>query len=223
MNLKLNCLVTGYLKQEFLKHNDKYQYPEALTIVFIQFLGQILFKFNAVGPKYKHYLDKAGQTFKIKGIGEDPTKLFPKVGSSYPFMSGIYTLTIKLTSDDPGNNPMGIINNIDVFKDDCHWIFSHALMYDNYTYAIYPEALCQSGAASSYGSNGSQSEVCKRWKKNDEVKFIINCNQWKLTYFVNEKQIGNPVNIAKDMEYYFIVCIQHWDKEYRIISFDHQH
>ena len=221
MDLKPNCLVTGYLKQEFLKQNDKYQYPEALTILFVRFLGQILFRFNAVCPKYKHLVEEAGDTLKIKD--RDGTGAYLKVGSSYPFISGIYTLIIKLISDDPANNPMGIINNIDVLKhDDDHWIFDSALM-DNYIYTIYLWNLCQSSAAEDYGSNGMQGAVCETWKKNDEVKFIINCDEWKLTYFVNNKQIGDPVNIAKDMEYYFVICIQDWNKEYRIISFDHQH
>ena len=135
MDRKLSCLVTGYLKQEFLNQNNKYQYPEALTILFIQFLGQILFKFNAVCPEYKHNLDEAGQTLNIEH--KDRTKSFLNVGSSYPFISGIYTLIIKLISDDPGNNPMGIINNIDVFKhNDGRWIFSTHLS-DNYIYTIY--------------------------------------------------------------------------------------
>ena len=171
MDLKLNCLVTGYIKQEFLKQIDNYQYPEALTILFIRFLGHILFEFNAVCPKYKHYLDEAGQTLKIKGSIEAEPYL--NVGSLYPFISGIYTLIIKLTSDWPGNNPMGIINNIDVFKSNHgEWIFNYALSH-NYIYAIFSLSLCQSVAATGYGSNGMQRRVCKEWKENDEVKFII--------------------------------------------------
>ena len=36
-------LVKGYLKQVILRIPNKYQYPESLTEIFIQFLGYILF------------------------------------------------------------------------------------------------------------------------------------------------------------------------------------
>ena len=92
--------------------------------------------------------------------------------------------------------------------------------------AMYPTSINQTHACTKYGSNGNQSSAFPRdghhFKEGDLVKLIVNCNEWKLSYYLNDKQCGETVNIAKDITYYFAISINgHWTKsEFHIVSFD---
>ena len=216
VKMKINWLVTGYLKQEFLQVNEKYQYPESLTLLFIQFLGNVLFGFDIINEKYKDFICDDGQILEIDN-SVCPLKTTITVGCSYPFESGVYTVIVKYYKRV--YSPIGIISDETICNKEM-WIFDDKTLYN---YAIYPNNLCQTSACREYGSNGSQSNVCDYWNKNNEAKLIIDCNEWTLTYFVNDKQAGIPVNIAKDTKYYMAISLNsHHDSKYEILYFEHQ-
>ena len=57
--------MTGYIKREFLSKYNDIKYPEALTIIFITFLGNILLGFDVVHPDYEYILHNNGKTLKL--------------------------------------------------------------------------------------------------------------------------------------------------------------
>ena len=214
---KMNPLVAGYLKREFLRSNTEYQYPESLTLLFIQFLGNILLRFDMILEKYRDFISDDGQILEINNekckLNETIT-----VGCSYPFESGIYKVIVQYHTKV--YSPIGIISD----KGLCNqamWIFGAPNVY---AYALYPEHLCQTQVCRKYSSNGGQNDVFDyHWHANDIAKLIINCDEWILTYYVNDKQIGEPVNIAKDIKYYMAISLNfHEDSKYEILSFDHK-
>ena len=103
----MDLLVCGYLKQEFLESHE-YQYPESLTVVFIQFLGYILFGFDLIDEEYKGFISDDRQILKIgtcRGI--------ITVGCSYPFERGVYAVVVS-------NGCENSFDQIKVhFQDDC--------------------------------------------------------------------------------------------------------
>ena len=216
---KMDSLVMGYLKQEILNANDdddkNYQYPSELTMVFIQFLGNILFAFDTIHPDFKQYLQDSGKSVKI---GRESTGSYISFGCSMGFISGIYTVIIKCMGGGEMNNPIGIISDIEKCKKR-EWILKYK---DLYRYTFYPKNLTASNLAYNYDQKARQYGVSVRFKDNDNVKLIINCNEWKITYFLNEEQIGVPVNIVKNIKYYLVICIQHWNTQYQIISMKHE-
>ena len=216
--MELDCLVSGYIKREFL--ND-HRYPESLNAIFIQFLGNILFKFDLFHAMYQQFIQNYGTTFKaLDWFEEDDT--FP-IGCSYPFTTGIYNVVIKWyawnLADFATYNPIGICSDTDCCKRKKDWIFDNKEIY---IYALYGSNFAQSKACDQHGSSGTQSSVYL-WatKSEEEFTMIIDCNQWTLTYFVDAKQVGVPINIAKNTKYYLFVCAQ-FAGEYEIVSCVHQ-
>ena len=198
-NLKMNCLVSGYLKQEFLQLYE-YQYPESLTVIFVHFLGNVLFGFDLIYDQYKHFISNEGKVLDINGLSSYIT-----VACSYPLNAGIYTIVVK-TCNNYLTNPIGIISDERMCFKDTKWIFSGE---ESYSYALYQMGLVQSDLADKYFDNEYYKADYGNMMKNDKVKLIINCNEWKLSYFWNDKQIGKDINIAKDITYYFAICNVH--------------
>ena len=92
MDVELHNLVYGYLRLEFLG-SIEYHYPESLTAIFIQFLGNIIFPgFDIIPDEYKDFVSDDCRVFKING---DKCNKTISVGCSYPFHKGIYTVTVK--------------------------------------------------------------------------------------------------------------------------------
>lgn len=212
-------LVNGYLREELLGSNNEYLYPESLTALFIRFLGNVLLGFDVICEKYKDFISDNGRVLMVdkKKCNETIT-----VGCSYPFERGVYTVSVKYykTRD---HCPIGIISDISLCEKE-KWIFDAD---DTFVYAFYDENLCEHVPSDKYKSNGLQFDVCKGYQnENDNVKLMIDCNQWKLTYFLNDEQIGNPVNITKDIGYHLAVCASYMnrddDPKFEIVSFEHE-
>ena len=217
--MELDCLVSGYIKREFLDGGD-YQYPQPLTAILIQFLGNILFKFDLFHAMYQRFIQNDGAKFKPSDHFEDNTF---SIGCSYPFITGIYNVVIKWRAwDEPDlatDNPIGICSDADCCKREIDWIFDNEEIY---IYALYGSSFVRSNASIKYERNKTQNNVYQ-WEDISEEEFtmIIDCNQWTLTYFMGNKQVGVPMNIAKDTEYYFFISVQA-ACEYEIISCTHQ-
>ena len=218
----MDCLVSGYINRELLNGGD-YHYPESLTAIFIQFLGNILFKFDLFHAMHQGFIQNDGTTFNPIGYFDFDDESFC-VGSSYRFNTGIYNVVIKWSaSDEPDlatDNPIGICSDIACCQRKGDWIFKNDEIY---AYAVYSVNLVQSEACNKYGSNGTQCSVYP-WenKKEEEFSLIIDCNQWTLTFFTDNKQLGHAVNIAKDTEYHLFINVQSDKGKYEIISCVHQ-
>ena len=214
MEARLQCLVSGYIRKEFVNKYKIINYPEALTIVFITFLGNIIYGFDVIHPDYKYIIQNYGKTLKLTTHSSNIL-----VGSSYQFKSGIYTIVIEIVNDS--TDPIGIHSNITCCKEIDEWIFTNI---DDIFYVIYPEYICQSDAADKYYKNPNRMKTLldTEFHAGDIVKLMIDCNDWKITYFVNEEQIGLPCNIVANLKYHLVICIQdHRPREYHIVSFDH--
>ena len=64
-------------------------------------------------------------------------------------------------------------------------------------------------------------DTYQRWKQGDIIKVVVDCvcvNGWSVTFYKNDKQIGKPMNIVKNISYYAFVCVQSYDIEYRLLS-----
>lgn len=210
---ELDCLVSGYLRQEFLRSND-YQYPESLTVIFIHFLGNILFGFDLICDKYKHFVSDDRKILEI-----DEMSGYITVGSSYPLNSGIYTIVVQLSDD--AVNPIGIISDHSICKEDDMWIFRAK---DSYIFALYGLELVQSDLADEYFNNEYETADIDEIDEHDRLKMIINCNEWKLSYYLNDKELITDVQIAKDTTHYFAICTgRAWsNSKYAIILFDYE-
>ena len=140
---ELDWLVTGYLKEQFLNADD-YQYPESLTAVFIQFLGNIFLKFDVFYPMHEKCVQDDGKILKF-GYGQLTDE--HSFGCSYPFISGIYNITIKWVGRYITDDPICICSDTKPCEQAEDWIWRNL---DLYTYGIYHCNLVQSHAATEY-------------------------------------------------------------------------
>ena len=127
---------------------------------------------------------------------------------------------MKFNSMNKGNNPIGIRDSIAECQLSSKWLFYRD---ECYTYAIYPRSLCQSTKADEFCNNKNTDRTCQPFQEGDEVKLIVKCIDWTLTYFINNQQVGAIQKIAKDVTYHLIMCIQHWNTQYKIVEFDHKY
>ena len=55
------------------------------------------------------------------------------------------------------------------------------------------------------------------WAKGDVIKVAVNLNKWSCKFYLNGKQVGKSIAVAKDRTYYPIVCA-YGSCSYRVIA-----
>ena len=48
----------------------------------------------------------------------------------------------------------------------------------------------------------------QRWQQNDEMMIKVDCNEWLVQFFLNDKVIEKSFKIEPDLVYYLFVAIQ---------------
>ena len=215
---KANSLVTGYLKKQFPGSYEQLDVTPFVLLV-IRFLGNIFFKFDRTFEKYKPFIYNDGTILKVPVRTSNYYKEWGchiMFGCSNGFDEGIHYITIKCVK--AGNNPIGITNMIKDCDRKDSWIHDNP---EAIVYSLYPRNIYCTPKARATAKTQPLKDYM-RYETGDEIKLIINCNEWKLTFFANEKQLGETMNIVKNVTYYLVICFQYWDTEYHLTSITHK-
>ena len=54
------------------------------------------------------------------------------------------------------------------------------------------------------------------WKPNDILTININLDEWRITFFLNEKKIGQSIEVENNDTYHAVMCTQCHDTQYKL-------
>ena len=207
MHEAVEYLISGYMRHIFLKecdYNDRY--PSALDGVILEFYGGI-FRFDSIHPEHEEMLEEDGTI--INAVQSKWKSIFT-VGSSFGVNHGIHEFKIKALYNEYDGSGIGITSNIKVIGDKGQWINK----YEGYKYWWYENC----GIFSQNGYNTlSQYNFSKVWRTGDIISVKVNCNDWKVEFYVNDELYGKEMKIEENMTYYFVVGVQHVSAKYQLV------
>ena len=57
------------------------------------------------------------------------------------------------------------------------------------------------------------------WFDNDEIIVSLDCNQWKLSFYLNEKHFIGTIKLTPNLKYYPVVQFYSSDDQYQVAEF----
>ena len=192
-------LVNGYVKQEF-SGNCNSSYPLELSNVILIFLGNILIKFDVFNDDFKRFIDENGKHIKYMISGKSLTQNLNTICCSFGMNKGVTIIDIKCINPC-GSGVIGILSDIDECKTG-KWIVNMS----GYKYWWY------NASTTIFGEKDNEDivesfDVKESWKPNDIVRMKIDCNEWKLTFYLNE-QAMHTMPLHENIKYYLFVNIR---------------
>ena len=208
-------LVTRYIHESFLKEKD-YQYPEALTLILIRFLGNIFLHFDVVHADYKQFVGENGRVLNINRTSASPTFT---VASSYGFNRGISEIKLECNqaSDVGSGDQIGVGTEIGQCYEKRSWMFNDG----GEVYFMYGKDICQT-----VGKMETIKRFSRTWQwaqshalaKGDIMAIRVDCDQWMISFFINDEMKGKPMEIEPGLTYYFLMSIQSKTAKYTLLN-----
>lgn len=223
-NLRSFYLVTGYLRNAF-DINQLQTYEKSLGQIIMQLLGNIFVKFDVYPLKCEHMICDEGKC--IRRCKGDPLRKF-MIGTSNGWYYGSHSISFEVSKCPWYNAAYGVTTNISAFGGgDLKWVGDvktgnhYGLFYGNI-----------GGLEDGYQDRiKPQRNVIELKQEKDEnkeemisvitIKFNASDIPWKLSFYLNHKLIGKPVEIVEDCKYFpfmgFFFDPKFSDEEYRIL------
>ena len=207
---KLELLVSWYVRTELLRaeHEENESYPIELDTVILKFLGNILLIFDVIKDKFANFIKNNGKVIE-RGPENNPKDIGQFVAASTAsFSEGIHEFTIKV-GDHAASDAIGIISDLNNIHNGtwCRY-FPDGYMYYGHGPII----------ATNKRQKKSKSKPWIRWKSHCQIKVVVDCIQWKVTFFNNGQQSGESVDIVPDKEYHPFLGCQHYDVKYEMVQ-----
>ena len=196
---RLMELANGYIREQYATHDDYDQFETSLINVIITFLGNIFMCFDIYPSMHESKFSHYNTVFRRSK--DDPNEVPMTFGCSYGMNEGIYRMQIENKISGFGSDAFGITTNIDIFRKHSGW-------FD------------VDGEADVYFLNGTliaklnDSDVaCQMqyglFKANetepgDVITILYDGKQYKLTYLLNDKQLGKSVDVIHQTYYFFV-------------------
>ena len=210
-------LVVGYTKEQLTENDLIKKFDTSINSVIGALLGNIFLRFDKVPSECKHVIKDNGSELHrvfIDGKSGEVTndKRF-MVGCSQGMNKGVHEWKIQVCQDH-NEEIIGITTNVDNCEK-LKWIGYNT----GDTYYFYGGDKKGEGATIQTKINGrrmfySVDEFA--WKKDDIIKIRLDCVEWMVSFYVNDKQIvckyGDDIikewKIAqKDCTYYPVICL----------------
>ena len=182
-----------------------------LNGVLAQFMESLL-KFNYVGDDYKHIIKDDG-----KRIDSD-TFAIVTVGCLLEINKGINEFKVKCIK--PSADLIGIMSNMDEDVINGSAFDAPKLMRQLNGYKYWWE-IKHTEFLFAYKNKdriGGHKSV-RSWNvaRNDIITVRVDCNQWIVTFYLNDDKIGESLAIEPDLTYYFFMSVQWRYSEYELI------
>ena len=210
---QLKYLVRGFVRIQLnnIRKDKDIQYEADLDKVIGEFLGNVLFKLDVVHEQHAKYVFADGTCINTKNYNGAYMSLRNFcVCSSTTFEGGTHEFQIKCI--ESGRDAVGIMSNTDICT------FEHMWCADAPTNMY---CLCGNGQLfTSYktaGRNQDHSDLDGQCENGDIVKVVVDCDQWRVTFYKNGKAVGNPMNMVRDIPYHAFIAVQTPETEYKLL------
>ena len=166
------------------------------------------FGFDTIDPEYKAIIEEDGTLINSERYdrARDVT-----VGCSYGVNHGVHEFRIKSLHDFNSHSAIGITSNIQVIANaKASWLNK----YDGYKYWWYETnaIFTQTGEVTT-----NRQIIPNKWGKKDIISVRVNCVDWKVGFYVNNKMFGQEIEIEKNHSYYLVVAFQNIGVKYKLL------
>ena len=209
---KLQYLVCGYVSKEVKNAALEDKYPSELNMLIIEFLGNIIMRFDTVHAKYRDCIQNDGKLLVRDNESMDISSWDNfSILSSYAFTAGIIG-QFSIKCNKPQWDSIGIMSNTDiVMKENIYHSDGNALVYyihlDGFLYK-----------RDSYDGEGEiVEEITEDIVANDVITVKVNCVEWKVAFMINDQVIGKIIDITPNENYHPFVGFFVDDAEYELL------
>ena len=215
LKYRQNCLCSGYIKEELLHRDGKDLYPLELSSVINDFLGNMLLGFDCAHKEelFKD-IDGNGKHIKIcfKSASIDERVAHTKIACSSFINKGVTVIDIKCIQSSRWD-AIGIMSDIDQYKSD-EWLSQ----IKGYRYWYYDGQGIFAHHNDKKSSLDKQYDKLPKWKQDDIISMKIDCNEWNITFYLNEEE-KQKHDLQPNLKYYLVLqafnC--YCDNEYKIL------
>ena len=203
-------LIMGYMKKTF---SSKYaqSYPLALNNIIFSFLGNMFLRFDFINDALAEYIGDDGRSFKYTHNNDhfvNTTGDKFVVASSYAMNEGVTIIDIQ-TLDEVHGDAIGLISTLDEIKE-CDWIY----YIQGYKYWWYEHTGIF--AEKDRESTAEDFDYYEKWKINDIITLKVDCDDWKVTFYHNHKEL-HTMPLQPNEDYHLIYVAQSAEIEYRLL------
>eukprot|EP00484_Ammonia_sp_Unknown_P021004 CAMPEP_0197033882 /NCGR_PEP_ID=MMETSP1384-20130603/12169_1 /TAXON_ID=29189 /ORGANISM="Ammonia sp." /LENGTH=282 /DNA_ID=CAMNT_0042463745 /DNA_START=21 /DNA_END=869 /DNA_ORIENTATION=- len=219
LNLHRNALIHVtpteariHLIHGFVKAYKVENYPTSLTLIFVEYLGNIFLTFDVYLQQYAKYIQQDNTLLcreSSTGLRHRVSDRFT-VGCSRGFNEGIHEFTIKILKVTASIDGIGVVDDISICQTPRFWI----------------QSCCELGIFNEYLHLRGGPE----YKEGDVVTVRLNCKSWTVKYYKNGKNfekviqyVGGTekrfktIHIEHDRTYYFVLSSQGRNAQYKIL------
>eukprot|EP01084_Bolivina_argentea_P176057 304733_1 len=201
-------LVNGYIRENYTTCS----YPTSLSDMITDYIGCIAIKFDTYFTRNKRFIFDNGTRFcRDSSLSNQArqTRMF-MVGCSWGWSAGINEFKIRIIK--PQKDAIGIIEDVNECLRLQNWIRQSKVR----VYILWGGGELLTGCnqfATTIVDYGQRYQ----WKQNDIIKVVLNCYQWKVYFFVNNRIIGY-IKVAANRTYYPVLGSGYDNTEYQFVD-----
>lgn len=206
LETRLHYLVDGYIKKKVDGYKTYDHFESSLINIMVRFLGNIFMAFDIYPSKCKSMFNDYGTIF-TRTDKESDLKSFT-FGCSYGWSEGVHKISIESKDTTYFQDAFGITSNIKHFKTTEKW-YGSANCTQGYFYTLNGDSLVTMNDPAN--EDEYQDEVFKEAERrpNDKLSICLDANRWRVTWYLNDEQLGKPFDIVANETYHLFVSSAH--------------
>ena len=203
---KLELIIFGYIRL-----NSPQEIPDDITRICVNYYNKIEIIWDVFNSQLKEYVSENGLEVKLSNKRDD----YSAFASSIGWNEGIHSFTLQKLDGKGHEFGVGIVSSEEMARigsaDDEYFLFTNEPNVVGYSLdylTIYEVKNCR-------WTNDCVPTGLSNIKAGDKVTVVVDCIDWKLTFYINDKVCNKSIDIVKDKEYHAVFTI--WKN--RMLSF----
>eukprot|EP01084_Bolivina_argentea_P175077 303219_1 len=209
-------LIDGFLKKllSTFGNNKTITCPKCLNDLIMKYVDNIWnMHFDSYPSKFNHHIQENGKLI-VKPQPHHLHKITRYIICASQSISNRIN-EFRIQCVQPKSDCIGIISNTETSKNDnMFWSMSKGNLYYYWGGGGILYGLSTENRPKETSLNYPDHA---EWNQGDIITVRVDCNKWIVTFFKNDTQIGDNVNIIPNMSYYPMMGLQSNDVKYRVI------
>ena len=199
---KLELIIFGYIRL-----NSPRVTPDDIARICIDFYNKIEIIWDVFNSQLKGYVSENGLEVKLSNKRNN----YSTFASSIGWNQGIHSFTLQKLDSKGHEFGVGIVSREELARiasdgDDQYFLFTdnpNVVGYSLDYQTIYEN---KNGC---WADNDSVPTGLSNIKAGDKVTVVVDCIDWKLIFYINDKVCNKSIDIVKDKEYHAVFTIWH--------------